>query len=176
MGRSRYKITEKDKPHFITCTTVDWIALFSSQSIVRILFESLSYLQENQRIKIYAYVIMEHHLHLILSSQRLGKEIGIFKSFTAKKIIDFLKEKKANHILEMLKWSKLKHKTDRTYQLWQEGSHPEAILHEEMMIQKIEYIHNNPVKCGYVDRPEHWRYSSARNYLGMEGMLGISRF
>ncbi|MCP4105055.1 MAG: transposase [Desulfobacteraceae bacterium] len=176
MGRSRYKIIEKERPHFVTCTTVNWTALFSSQTIVGIILDSLTFFQDNQRMKIYAYVIMEHHIHLILSSQKLSKEIGIFKSFTARKIIDFLEEKKANHILKMLRYFKLKHKKDREYQLWQEGSHPKAILNEDMMIQKIEYIHNNPVKCGYVDRPEHWRYSSARNYLGMDGVLEISRF
>ena len=43
------------------------------------------------------------------------------------------------------------------------------------MRQKIEYIHNNPVKRGYVDKQEHWRYSSARNYLGMEGLIDIDK-
>jgi len=45
----------------------------------------------------------------------------------------------------------------------------------EMMRQKVEYIHQNPVIRGYVDRPEHWRYSSARNYLGIEGFLEVCR-
>ena len=124
MGRSRYKIIEEDKPHFVTCTTVGWTPLFSSLKIVSILFDSLTYLQENERMSIYAYVIMENHLHLILSSGKPGKEIGIFKSFTARKIIDFLKERKAHHILKILKYFKQMHKKDREYQLWQEGSHP----------------------------------------------------
>ena len=75
MGRSRYKIIEEDKPHFVTCTTVGWTPLFSSLKIVSILFDSLTYLQENERMSIYAYVIMENHLHLILSSGKPGKEI-----------------------------------------------------------------------------------------------------
>ena len=93
MGRSRYKIFE-ERPYFITCTTVNWIALFSSQRIVDFLFESLKYFQENNRMEIYAYVIMENHIHMILSSKRLSKEIGIFKSYTARNIINFLIEKK----------------------------------------------------------------------------------
>jgi hypothetical protein len=47
------------------------------------------------------------------------------------------------------------------------------IISREMMVQKIEYIHANPVKRGYVDTPEHWRYSSARNYLGGIGLLDV---
>lgn len=43
-----------------------------------------------------------------------------------------------------------------------------------MMRQKIEYIHNNPVKRGYVDKPTDWRYSSARNYAGMEGLIPVT--
>ena len=61
------------------------------------------------------------------------------------------------------------HKNERAYQFWQEGVHPELIQNDAMMRQKIEYIHQNPVERGYVDRPEHWRYSSARNYLGLGG-------
>jgi len=119
---------------------------------------------------------MENHLHLIASSECLGKEIGIFKSFTARKIIDFLTEKKAKNVLEQLNYHKLRHRQDRKYQVWQEGSHPQVIQNEEMMIQKAEYIHYNPVRRGYVDDPVHWRYSSARNYAGMEGMLEIRKF
>lgn len=51
--------------------------------------------------------------------------------------------------------------------------HPELIQDEEMMRQKIEYIHRNPVKRGYVDQAEHWRYLSARNYQDMDGLIEI---
>ena len=59
------------------------------------------------------------------------------------------------------------------YQVWQEGSHPQEIYGEKMLIQKIDYIHNNPVRRGYVDEAREWRYSSARNYGGMEGLLEV---
>ena len=51
------------------------------------------------------------------------------------------------------------------YQVWQEGSHPEAIYSDDFARQKIEYIHNNPVKAGLVSKAEDWPYSSARAYL-----------
>ena len=90
MARSRYRIIEAERPHFVTCTTVNWLPLFSSPNIANILLDSLTFLVDNKRIIIYAYVIMEHHVHLLLYSERLSKEIGIFKSFTARKIIDYL--------------------------------------------------------------------------------------
>lgn len=96
-----------------------------------------------------------------------------FRSYTARQIIDFYKARDAQHILKQLNYYKLRHKTDRAYQLWQEGTHPEQIQGEAMMHQKIEYIHYNPVKRGYVDEPIHWRYFSARNYAGQVGLLEV---
>ena len=88
-------------------------------------------------------------------------------------LIQFLIEKNVKTILDQLAFYKKAHKSDRAYQFWQEGVHPECIHGAEMMCQKVEYIHNNPVVRGYVDRPEHWRYSSARSYLGMQGLLEV---
>jgi putative transposase len=70
---------------------------------------------------------------------------------------------------------KRSHKTESRYQVWEEGSHPQLIESEIMMRQKLDYIHQNPVKRGYVDQPEHWRYSSARNYAGQEGLIEVMR-
>jgi hypothetical protein len=72
-----------------------------------------------------------------------------------------------------LVWHKSRHKTDREFQLWQQGSHPEEIFSDEMMWQKLEYTHNNPLRRGYVDDMLHWRYSSARNYAGQAGLLPV---
>ncbi|MBI3194188.1 MAG: transposase [Ignavibacteriae bacterium] len=173
MGRSRYKIFETEYPYFLTCTVVNWLCLFSKPEIVEIVTGSLRFLQEHHRLELYAYVIMEHHLHLIASSDNLSNEIGDFKSYTARSIIEYLKKEHSTFFLQELERNKLPHKKDRTFQLWQEGSHPEMIRDEIMMRQKIEYIHNNPIKCGYVDEQIHWRYSSARNYAGMTGILEV---
>jgi REP element-mobilizing transposase RayT len=172
MGRSRYQIIEQC-PYFLTCTTVNWTPIFSKPELAQIIFNSLSFLQEHQRLSVHGYVLMENHLHLIASSANLSKEIGKFKSFTARSIIDHLKQTNNQHYLTQLRLFKLVHKIDQDYQLWQEGSHPQAILSEEVLQQKLEYIHNNPVKRGYVDDPAHWRYSSYRNYLNQEGILSI---
>ena len=164
MGRSRYRIFENEYPHFLTCTAVGWLPLFSHPSLVQIVFDSWNYLAAHNRMQFFGYVIMENHLHLIAKSSDLAKEAGDFKSFTARKIVDRLTAIHATSLLEQLAWLKPAHKSDRAYQVWQEGCHPEQIQSDEMMWQKLEYIHMNPVKRGYVDDPLHWRYSSARNY------------
>jgi putative transposase len=175
MGRSRYRFTAPDQPHFITCTVLHWIPVFTRPETVQILLDSLLYLSQNDDLEVYAYVILENHLHMAARSPDLGRSTAQFKSYTAKALIGWLSDKNIRTILDQLAFYKKTHKDDRAYQFWQEGVHPEWIQNEEMMRQKIEYIHNNPVKRGYVDRPEHWRYSSARNYLGQEGLLEVWR-
>jgi len=96
-----------------------------------------------------------------------------FKSFTARQIIDLLEQRGVRVLLQQLRALKLRHKKESTYQVWQEGSHPQQIRDDEMMWQKIEYIHNNPVVRGYVDDPLDWRHSSARNYAGRPGLIEV---
>ena len=100
MARSRYKIIEPNQPHFLTCTILDWIPLFMNPEIVEIILSSLHFLQQQSRLTLYAYVIMENHIHLIASSDDLGKEVGDFKSYTAREIIEYLKARGSNHLLE----------------------------------------------------------------------------
>jgi REP element-mobilizing transposase RayT len=113
-------------------------------------------------------------MHLVAQSDDLGRDMARFKSYTARQIIDYLEDKRVKKILDQLSFYKKAHKDDRSYQFWQEGVHPEWIQNDSMLRQKIDYMHNNPVKRGYVDRPEHWRYSSARNYLGETGLIEVS--
>jgi REP element-mobilizing transposase RayT len=174
MTRSRYRIVEGPHPYFMTCTVVAWLAVFTRQETVQIVLDSWRLLQAHDRLVLYGYVILENHLHLIASAEDLVKEMGDFKSYTARQIIDYLERQNAKTLLGLLAQFKAHHKTDRTYQLWQEGSHPQQIHSEEMMRHKLEYIHLNPVKRGYVDEPAHWRYSSARNYEGQPGLLPIT--
>ncbi len=89
MSRTRYKIIPGDtSPYFLTATTVNWLPLFNNPTIAGIIFDSLRFLQAHNRLTIYAYVLMENHLHLVASAEVLEKEISNFKSFTARKSID----------------------------------------------------------------------------------------
>ena len=84
MGRSRYKVYEPTHPHFITLTVLHWIPLFTNTKSVDILLDCFRYLQKNDNLKIYSYVILENHLHLVASSNDIAKTIKKFKSYTAK--------------------------------------------------------------------------------------------
>ena len=173
MARSRYVITEPEKPHFLTCTVVEWLPIFTRPDSVQILLDSWSYLRAHEGLRLHGWVILENHLHFVAQAPRLDRCLSSFKSFTAARIIELLERRRAERLLNRLRRTKRAHKRDREYQLWQEGSHAEMVFSEEVMRQKLEYIHANPVRRGYVDRAEQWRYSSARSYLGEEGLIGI---
>jgi putative transposase len=174
MGRSHYRVLGA-QPHFITCSTVQWMPIFSKPELVAILLDSLRFLQTQQRLTLYGYVIMENHLHLIAAAEDLAKQMSNFKSFTARSMIDWLRSyQPKSYWLQQLAAAKQCHKTGQRYQLWQEGCHPQMIVSEAMLRQKLDYIHNNPIKRGYVDDPAHWRYSSYRNYLGLPGLLEVT--
>jgi len=173
MGRSRYTITEPDKPHFMTCTVMEWLPVFTRPEVVQIILDCWQFQQQEKGLKLYGYVILENHLHFIAQAPNLNKCMQEFKSFTAREIIDHLKNKGVKQLLTRLRFAKCAHKTDREYQFWQEGVHAEMAFSDDIMREKLTYIHNNPVKRGYVDKAEHWRYSSARNYEAQTGLIEI---
>ncbi|MFO1096293.1 MAG: transposase [Planctomycetaceae bacterium] len=157
----------------MTCTIVGWLPVFTRPEAVDIIYDSWRHLQKNVDFQLFAYVILENHLHLIAKAPDLGDAIGRFKSYTARQILDLLERREARTLLRQFERLKLRHKTDSTHQFWQEGSEPKQVRNDEIMWQKIEYIHMNPVKRGYVDDQLHWRYSSARNYAKMPGLIEV---
>ena len=173
MGRSRYTFIHNDCPHFLTCTVLNWIAVFGYTDVVQIVLNSLKFMIENQRVTLHGWVIMENHLHLIASAGNLSKEIHDLRSFTARSIIDFLHENHFTSLLEQFRIFKKGHKSHQEYQFWEEGSHPEMILNMGMPNQKLDYIHYNPVRRGYVEDPSYWRYSSYVDYQNGHGLLPI---
>ena len=176
MGRTRYKIYEPTHPHFVTCTILHWLPIFTRQEIVDIILNSLKFLQKQDSLRLHAYVILENHLHIVLRSDDLRKSMESFKKFTAREILNLLRRENATTILDQLAFYKKAHRKEKSFQVWEEGYQPKLIQSEAMLKMKIDYIHYNPVKRGYVDKAIHWRYSSARDYKGGYGLIEIDRF
>jgi len=173
MTRTRYKIFETEYPYFMTCTIVGWLPVFTRPEAAEIVFESWRHLQRERLFKLFGYVILENHLHVIAAAPELSSVMQNFKSYTARRILQLLESHGAEVQLRQLRALKLPHKSESQYQVWQEGSKPKQIQTDEMMWQKLEYMQNNPVARGYVDDPLHWRWSSARNYAGQPGMIEV---
>ena len=133
--------------------------------VFEIVVDALRFCQEKKALMLYAYVILENHFHLVVSGSDLSNIMQSLKRHTSRQIIQVLKTQRKEWVLNQLSFYKKKYKSESTYQVWQEGFHPELIQSDDMLVQKIEYIHYNPVKRGYVDEAEYWRYSSARNFV-----------
>ncbi len=174
MGRSRYKIYEEIYPYFFTSSILREYPLFSVPEVAQIILEGFVFLQNKREVNLYGYVIMENHIHFLASADQLSDKIRLFKSFAARKSIEYLKTNGSTRILRFFKEHKEHKNTRSIYQVWEDGFHPKQIINDQMMIQKLEYMHMNPVKRGYVDKVEDWRYSSARNYLGMKALIPVT--
>ncbi len=93
MGRSRFKFGEAASPHFLTCTVVGWLPVFTRPGTVQILLDSWRLLRDRDRLTLLGYVVLENHIHFVASAEVLAKEVGDFKSYTARRIIDYLEER-----------------------------------------------------------------------------------
>lgn len=171
--RSAYRFSEYGtETYFLTFTIVEWIQIFKESSYCDIIIDNLEFYRENQGLRIHYLVIMPDHIHVIVSSDKyIGEIVRNLKSYSAKEIIRNLKQAGDIEILHLLKLNKRKYKNESEYQVWQEGSHPELITTPEMLHQKINYIHFNPVKADLVQIPEQWIYSSAGYYDGKECIM-----
>jgi len=171
-----YTIKDQTRAHFITATVVDWIDIFSRQIYRDRIIESLSYCVRNKGMILYGYVIMTNHIHLIVQSEdgALSDVLRDFKKFTATRILDLLQnspESRREWILERLHKATFSHARNKNYQVWQAGNHAEEIYSEKFLWSKLNYIHLNPVRSGFVGRASDYVYSSASNYIHGNGVL-----
>ena len=162
--RSRYQARQPDAAYFVTSTIVAWLPVFTTAARCDIVVGALEYCRAQKALKIRAWVILDNHIHAILAAPDLPRVMADFKRHTARRILDQLEAERCEWLLEQFAYRRAAHKTESTHQVWQEGFHPQAILDDEMMLQKLEYLHHNPVKRGLVSAPEHWRYSSAHEW------------
>ena len=133
MGRTRYKIYEPTHPHFVTCTILHWLPIFTRQESVDIILNSLKFLQKQDSLRLHAYVILENHLHIVLRSDDLRKSIELFKKFTAREILKLLRRENATTILDQLAFYKKAHRKEKSFQVWEEGYQPKLIQSEAML-------------------------------------------
>jgi putative transposase len=160
----KYKIDSNYTYYFITSATIGWTPMIINYSAFNILIKSLKYCQEHKNMKLHGYVIMPNHFHSIISSDTASKIPQImrdFKRHTSQELSNYYKN--SIHASKLF-WIK-KFYGNKVNYLWQEGYHPKAITNLKMFNQKLSYIHLNPVRKGYVSKPEHWLHSSARNYI-----------
>ncbi len=177
---SGYRIINQDKMHYVTFTIVGWIDVFSRKMYKDIIINSLNYCIKEKGLLLFSYIIMSNHMHLIARTDDATGLSGIirdFKRFTSKKIIKEIKENpkesRREWLLKMFKYYAKYNRNNSEYQFWKQNNRPIELVSPKWINQKINYIHMNAVKAGLVEKPEHYLYSSASNYLNDEGIIDV---
>ena len=170
MGR-KYAIRDQEALYFVTFTVVYWIDLFIRDNYREIILSSLKYCQDKKGLYVHAYCIMTSHIHLILSAQEGGnlsdilRDLKRYTSTQLRKSIEMnQQESRRKWLLWMFEKAGKGNKRNNEFQLWQQHNHPIHLCTNEMIDQRLEYIHNNPVEAGFVDDPNAWEWSSCRSY------------
>jgi putative transposase len=179
LSGDRYKIDDQNGLYFLTFTVVDWVDVFTRKEHCYDIIDSFKYCQKNKGLVIYAWCIMSSHLHIIGSAKegyRLSDIIRDFKKFTAKKIIDRIinePESRREWLIYRFEYAAKYKKQNTKYMFWKKDNHAILLDNSKMMEQRLNYVHNNPVEAGIVDEPEHYVFSSARDYPGQKGLLDV---
>jgi REP element-mobilizing transposase RayT len=164
--------------YFITFKVIGWIDLFTRPCYCDIVLESLAYCRQNKGLQISAYVIMSNHIHCILNAREgnLSAVLRDFKRHTANRILvaaSDVKESRRHWLVPLLRRKDKDIDGTIHFQVWEHANHAKELVHQEFTIQKLNYIHMNPVRAGYVDDPAHWVNSSYKNYIGKPGRIEI---
>ncbi|MFD1770379.1 REP-associated tyrosine transposase [Sphingobacterium suaedae] len=175
----KYKFHDADGLYFISFATVYWIDVFIRRSYFDLIIDSLAYCRKEKGMEIFAWCIMPSHLHLIFRAKdgNPGRLIKSLKVYTSKRIrIEIAnnpQESRKEWLLGMMKHAGKRNSNVKDTQFWQQQNHPIELWSPEVIEQKLNYIHSNPVEAGFVEEAHHWKYSSARDYSGGKGVLDI---
>ena len=181
MAQAGYKIRNQAGVHFVTCTVVQWIDIFTRTVFADMVVDSLNFCVKEKGLSVHAWVLMPNHLHLIVSAKEGTELSGLlrdFKKFTAGSILKALEngtiESRKNWMIWLFKGAGEQNSRNEKYQFWQQGNHPIELNTNERLKQRLHYLHQNPVRAGLVWEPWHYRYSSACDYMdNRKGLIEI---
>lgn len=161
-----------------TSYVIYWLDVFTRKEYCDIFLDSIKYCQKNKGLEVYAYCIMSSHVHLIIGRQgsyKMEDIIRDIKKYTSTKIVEAMRENPEESRKQLLVWlferAGKQNSNNRNHQFCQQHSHPVELFTNKMIDQRLEYIHQNPVKAGIVLSPEHYLNSSAVNYAGLPEKL-----
>ena len=171
MSEGGYKIRNQGAIHFITFAVVEWVDVFIRKDYRDIVLDSIKFCQLEKGLLLHCWCIMSNHLHLIVSAknENLSDVLRDFKKFTSKQIIAAIEankqESRRDWMLQIFKEEGEKNSRNTNNQFWRQDNQPQELYSAAFIFQKINYIHNNPVEAGIVEKPEHYLYSSAKDYF-----------
>ncbi len=157
----------KDTPcYFFTSVTNNRLAVFQTDKIKVIACKAIDEARNSGEFYLFAYVIMHDHIHTITGSQRKPSDIlRYINGVISKRVIDYLKENDFESSLAQLRI--MDKKRNYKHSLWQHHNNTFSITSDSMMLQKVNYIHQNPVVEGLVEKAEDYLYSSVRYWKNL---------
>ena len=176
-----YRIKNENGLYYITFATVGWVDVFTRKIYNDILIDSLKYCISEKGLRLFTYVIMSNHIHLICSSRsgfNLSDIIRDFKKYTAKQIIKSIQteaESRREWMMVIFEKAGKSNPNNKTYQLWRQDNHPIELYSNRVIDQKIDYIHNNPVRARWVKQAEDYLYSSAGYDAEIDSLIEIEK-
>ena len=166
--------------YFVSFAVINWIDLFIRKEYKDVIVSSLKYCIKKKNLELYAWCIMTSHVHLIIGSAEnpLENIMRDLKRYTSEELHQLIKrhltESRKEWLLTMMEKAGRENSNNCGFQLWQQHNNPILLADQQMMHQKLNYLHNNPVEAGFVEKPEEWLYSSAKDYYtGRKGMIDI---
>jgi REP element-mobilizing transposase RayT len=173
-----YKFKNPEGVYFVSFAVVEWLDVFTRLEYKEIILDGLRYCQQNKGMEIFAWCIMTNHVHLIFRSVNEQKPellLGDFKRFTSNALVKAIKENpresRKEWLLEKFKLAASHSSNVKHCQFWRHDNKPIELWSYNVIDEKINYIHNNPVEEGLVSYPEEYVYSSAKDYRGEKGIL-----
>jgi len=152
-----------EHPQFVTATIYEWKHLLKPDKYKKLIIDSLSFLVQKKRVLIFGFVIMNNHLHIIWQVQEPFKRDAVQRDFLKYVAQQIKFDLVANHP-KVLKHFEV-NKKDRKYQFWKRNALSVDLYSPGVFIQKLDYIHMNPVKAGLCTLPEDYYFSSAGFYV-----------
>ena len=175
-----YQIRNQYHTYYLTLTIVGWADVFTRKIYKDLLVASLRYCQKEKGLIVYAYVIMSNHVHLIAAAQEESKGLSAIlrdlKRHTAKQILSTIQnqaESRRDWLLNLFAYHAKYNGNNSNYQVWIQHNHPIELISPKWILQKLNYLHLNPVRAGIVQEADHYVYSSASNYRTGEGVLDV---
>ena len=165
MAAEKFQISRDSQALYITIVTRDRLPVFRTDTTKSIVCEALSEARNSGGFLLFAYVIMLDHMHLLTNCPKTSADVlRYIKGITGRRVIDYLKEKNYETSLAKLQHEQWKRK--HRYSLWQQEKSVFSVFSEGVFMQKVNYIHLNPVRAGWVERAIDYRWSSARIWQG----------
>ena len=178
MSGDRYFIRDQHQTYFITCTIVEWIDLFTRSHYKHLITDSLNYCIKAKGLKVNGWVLMTNHLHLLIRCEephRISDFLRDFKKFTSKRLAEAIinePESRRDWLLDKFNFEARKTRRAEHFKIWRDDNHAINMSYIDPM-QKLFYIHDNPVRTMIVENQQDYLFSSARDYAGLKGLVEI---